>query len=327
MRFRAAKLLPVMIAATFAAPALSLITPVPAQAETCLTAPAGATPAGKHWRYRVERGSKRHCWYLGDKRGSSAAPVAQNSASGGEHRPAPSLADARAELIAEPADPAPDAVWPAPEQAEPRIAAATPAPTTDSEPAPAANPHWSLASRWSDATTPQDHPVPAAAEPVSAPASSLNSTPAPTATATALPPENANPEYDRNWMLMAGVVTALGLAAAIVKLLMRFGRSRRLLRTEADTAPAFAPIDMTPIDTAPIDMTSVEMPPLSAAPWTPAPAPAAAAPARPQPAPSLNQSRPQPPNWLRVAQERAQSERASQAAEQLLAQLAARRIA
>ena len=321
MRFRAAKLLPVMIAATFAAPALSVITPVPAQAETCLTAPSGATPAGKHWRYRVERGSKRQCWYLGDKRGGIAAPVAQNSqnsASDGEHKPAPSLADARAELIAEPADPAPDAVWPAPEQTEHRTAAATPTPTTDSEPAPAANPHWSLASRWSDATTPQDHPVPAAAEPVSAPASSLNSTPAPTA--TALPPENANPEYDRNWMLMAGVVTALGLAAAIVKLLMRFGRSRRLLRTEANTAPAFAPIDM-----APIDMTSVDMPPLSAAPWTPAPA--SPAPARPQPAPPLNQSRPQRPNWLRVAQERAQSERASQAAEQLLAQLAARRIA
>lgn len=314
MRFRAAKLLPVMIAATFAAPALSVITPVPAQAETCLTAPTGATPAGKHWRYRVERGSKRQCWYLGDKRGGSAAPVAQNSASDGEHKPAPSLADARAELIAEPSDPAPDAVWPAPEQADHSTAAATPAPTTDSEPAAAANPHWSLASRWSDATSPQDHPAPVAVEPVPAPSS--------TPTAASLPPENGNPEYDRNWMLMAGIVTALGLAAAIVKLLMRFGRSRRVLRTEADTAPAFAPIDM-----APIDMASIDMPPLSAAPWTPAPAPAAAAPTRPQPAPSLNQSRPQPPNWLRVAQERAQSERASQAAEQLLAQLAARRIA
>ncbi|WP_110780564.1 hypothetical protein [Rhodopseudomonas faecalis] len=303
-----------MIAATFAAPALSVITPVPAQAETCLTAPTGATPAGKHWRYRVERGSKRQCWYLGDKRGGSAAPVAQNSASDGEHKPAPSLADARAELIAEPSDPAPDAVWPAPEQSEHSTAAATPAPTTDSEPAAAANPHWSLASRWSDATSPQDHPAPVAMEPVPAP----SSTPA----AASLPPENGNPEYDRNWMLMAGIVTALGLAAAIMKLLMRFGRSRRVLRTEADTAPAFAPIDM-----APIDMTSVDMPPLSAAPWTPPTAPAAAAPTRPQPAPSLNQSRPQPPNWLRVAQERAQSERASQAAEQLLAQLAARRIA
>ena len=313
MRFRAAKLLPVMIAATFAAPALSVITPVPAQAETCLTAPTGATPAGKHWRYRVERGSKRQCWYLGDKRGGSAAPVASSEA---EHKPAPAaVADARAELIAEPSDPAPDAVWPAPEQADHSTAAATPAPATDSEPAAAANPHWSLASRWSDATTPQDHPAPAAVEPAP------SSTPA-----ASLPPENANPEYDRNWMLMAGIVTALGLAAAIVKLLMRFGRSRRVLRTEADTTPAFAPIDMAQLD----------VPPLSAAPWTPAPSPAAA-PARPQLATSQlaksqlaksqHPSRPQAPNWLRAAQERAQSERANEAAEQLLAQLAARRMA
>ncbi|TAH68363.1 MAG: hypothetical protein EWM45_03945 [Rhodopseudomonas palustris] len=313
MRFRAAKLLPVMIAATFAAPALSVITPVPAQAETCLTAPTGATPAGKHWRYRVERGSKRQCWYLGDKRGGSTAPVAQNSASDGEHKPAPSLADARAELIAEPSDPAPDAVWPAPEQADHSTAAATPAPTTDSEPAAAANPHWSLASRWSDATSPQDHPAPVAVEPVPAP----SSTPA----AASLPPENGNPEYDRNWMLMAGIVTALGLAAAIIKLAIRFGRSWPKVRAETRPGSPFDAIDIAD---------------LSAMPWTEprteARAKPQAAPAvkpAPQPRPSaLNPEAPrQQPNWLRVAQERAQSERASQAAEQLLAQLAARRIA
>ncbi|MGO3932546.1 hypothetical protein NP284_30065 [Rhodopseudomonas pseudopalustris] len=310
MRFRAAKLLPVMIAATFAAPALSVITPVPAQAETCLTAPTGATPAGKHWRYRVERGSKRQCWYLGDKRGGSTAPVAQNSASDGEHKPAPSLADARAELIAEPSDPAPDAVWPAPEQSEHSPSEPSAAPAASDAP-PSGN--WSLASRWSDAsTTAQDHPVTAPAE-TAMPPSSLS--------AADQVPSDANAPYDQRWLLMAGLVTAFGLAAAIIKLAMRFGRSWPKVR--AETRPD-SPFD------------AINIADLSAMPWTEprteARAKPQAAPAvkpAPQPRPSaLNPEAPrQQPNWLRVAQERAQSERASQAAEQLLAQLAARRIA
>jgi len=33
-------------------------------AEECLTTPKDETPPGKHWYYRSERGTQRHCWYL-----------------------------------------------------------------------------------------------------------------------------------------------------------------------------------------------------------------------------------------------------------------------
>ena len=74
-------------------------------AEPCLTTPKTETPTGQHWFYRIESGTKRHCWYLGDKgKTSSQAPA---SASARQAAPAPSptsnkaiersTADARAE--------------------------------------------------------------------------------------------------------------------------------------------------------------------------------------------------------------------------------------
>jgi len=33
-----------------------------AAADSCLTAPKGATPAGSHWYYRIDRVTKRQCW-------------------------------------------------------------------------------------------------------------------------------------------------------------------------------------------------------------------------------------------------------------------------
>jgi hypothetical protein len=47
-------------------------------ADDCLSAPKGQTPEGSHWYYRIERGTKRHCWYLraeGDNTLSQAAPL------------------------------------------------------------------------------------------------------------------------------------------------------------------------------------------------------------------------------------------------------------
>lgn len=46
--------------------------------DSCLSGPQGATPAGRHWRYHIEAGTKRHCWYLGDAHGKTAqAPAAK----------------------------------------------------------------------------------------------------------------------------------------------------------------------------------------------------------------------------------------------------------
>jgi hypothetical protein len=49
--------------------------------DTCLTKPGSTSPQGRHWYYRVERATGRHCWYLGAQgtkvraRESDAAPA------------------------------------------------------------------------------------------------------------------------------------------------------------------------------------------------------------------------------------------------------------
>jgi hypothetical protein len=77
-----------------------------AAAEKCLTSPQGQTPAGKHWYYRSERGSKRQCWYLrelgetGDQ-GTTSRPTRLATPDGAAARETEltrSAADAHAEL-------------------------------------------------------------------------------------------------------------------------------------------------------------------------------------------------------------------------------------
>ena len=36
-------------------------------ADECLAGPNKESPAGHHWYYRVDRSTKRHCWYLGER--------------------------------------------------------------------------------------------------------------------------------------------------------------------------------------------------------------------------------------------------------------------
>ncbi len=114
-------------------------------ADGCLTEPKDATPQGKHWYYRSERGTGRKCWYLrGEDEKTADAPSAVSS-----EKPAPrqqdaattrSIADAHAELPARRrvADDTAPSVWPNP-----------PAATTPPA-APADNN--ALASRWPQST-------------------------------------------------------------------------------------------------------------------------------------------------------------------------------
>jgi hypothetical protein len=83
-------------------------------ADTCLSAPKGTAPAGSHWYYRLDRSSKRKCWYVRDEtsKTAKAAPAQQESPPPAEAasppQPAasmsPSVADARAELTSPQAD-------------------------------------------------------------------------------------------------------------------------------------------------------------------------------------------------------------------------------
>ncbi len=47
-------------------------------ASDCLASPKGTAPQGQHWFYRVERSTKRQCWYLREA-GAKAAPATQTS--------------------------------------------------------------------------------------------------------------------------------------------------------------------------------------------------------------------------------------------------------
>lgn len=80
----------------------------PTEADKCLSGPKGAPPAGGHWYYRVDRATKRACWYIGDAREKISAKIARaapeappsaNTASPPNSASTqPSIANARAEL-------------------------------------------------------------------------------------------------------------------------------------------------------------------------------------------------------------------------------------
>lgn len=76
---------------------------VPAD-DDCLSGPKGHTPSGGHWYYRVDRSTKRHCWYLGDEKEKLSRVAPKNSApladavSPQETPTQRSIADAHAEL-------------------------------------------------------------------------------------------------------------------------------------------------------------------------------------------------------------------------------------
>ena len=78
-------------------------------ADSCVTEPTGATPQGKHWFYRIERGTGRHCWYLrgeDEQPARTAAPEtttpAKTPSRNSELLAPHSLVDARAEWPAQP---------------------------------------------------------------------------------------------------------------------------------------------------------------------------------------------------------------------------------
>jgi hypothetical protein len=47
-------------------------------ADECLAGPNKESPAGHHWYYRVDRSTKHHCWYLGE-RGRAYSHVARST--------------------------------------------------------------------------------------------------------------------------------------------------------------------------------------------------------------------------------------------------------
>jgi hypothetical protein len=104
MQNRTAKFVSAVFASVLAGAPLTTVShsAVPA-ADDCLSAPKGQAPQGSHWYYRVDRATKRHCWYVreaGEKLSQNAPPKSARSAKPlPETEPAMqgSIADARAE--------------------------------------------------------------------------------------------------------------------------------------------------------------------------------------------------------------------------------------
>lgn len=198
-------------------------------AADCLASPKGSAPQGQHWFYRVERATKRQCWYLraeGAKEGAQATQSAQATADTPSAPPAApqSVQNAHAEYTT----PQTSAAGSAP---APAAAATQPAPgTTDAN---AAQP--AIATRWPDAApaSPAPQPSPAtAAAPAAAsaqPSAKPAASPAPVTLAAADAP--ADKPTGSVQMLLLVIGGALALAGLLASVIYRFAGGRTRVQT------------------------------------------------------------------------------------------------
>ena len=265
MSNRSVKFAPALIAGVVAGVSLATMTDLRAQvisaaeaatpatqaaADGCLSAPQGATPSGSHWYYRIDRVTKRQCWYLreesdtGDDKFARAAPPASAPASTAEEPAAPqqrtitrkSIADARAEWISQPtrAEPNP------PARIEPRPVAAVATPAVQNSPRAMPNvlaPAPLSSMRWNDApvirasANPTDLQLAAATPPAVQPPQAAQvqqvqltaaDQAAPIAAEAAAP---AKPKASLQKLLLV-IAAALALAGITVSAIVRIGRMR-----------------------------------------------------------------------------------------------------
>lgn len=233
-------------------------------ANECLAAPKAATPAGAHWYYRIEKGTKRKCWYLADAGAkvaksattspaaaptTAASPVAEQDAPPPPNKPMRnSVANARAELTTGTPDEdqsLAETTWPpltpadqAAAREDNQAAAIQPA----SEPGNAQQ-GWNIASRWPEPKTvasADEQPAASAPEPAQ-PTPALTpdrlvaaATPAPAAApvtavqpsaATAADPTDSEGISIR--VLLSVLVGVLALAAIVGPMIFKYIRPRR----------------------------------------------------------------------------------------------------
>jgi hypothetical protein len=253
MKSRAAKFVVALIAAIlssangFAAPDND-----EKRADTCLTSPREYAPPGTRWRYRVERGTGRHCWFLKDDAEKTAAKTGERSTAATEEpAPAPprrksatprSVSEAHAEFSQTPVEqdsrPAPEQSAPAP--AASAAAPAPGAPAFDNNPPSAARTANMLdpaaASRWpapmstmnpaaNPAATSPAPPAEQSAEVRAAPAATPPAKPQPMP--RAVPPVPATEKPMSLPMLITVIVGGLSVLGVLVSLLLAWVTSRR----------------------------------------------------------------------------------------------------
>lgn len=222
------------------------------QADTCLTTPRDYTPPGTRWRYRIERSSGRHCWFLKDDVEKVAGKTAEPSTAATEEPARPrkkqaaarTLSDARAELSSAPVEQDTRRAQSAPAPAAGVRVAESNQPSTRSANmlAPAA------ATRWPD---PMLAAGPAANPPASPAAPADQSTevrPAPASPAAkpqvmprAVPPMPLSEKPLSTPMLITIIAGGLSVLGVMVSLLFAWLASRRARRSPGVPMP---PLEM-----------------------------------------------------------------------------------
>jgi hypothetical protein len=250
MSNRSAKFVAALFASILAGANLTFATDSRAQAaaDNCLTAPKDKTPAGSHWYYRLERGTKRQCWYLRDENDKSARAAPQDSSTDNAPdsaaaepaapppRPAvrKSVANAHAELTSaqQPVEQAPAAV---PESKTVGMAPATPFQNSPAATFPNATaPSSTVATRWPDSSevnSSNTFRTAAAEPPEAAPETNQAATqPAPAPVTLAAADSSMAKQSASMQMLFLVMAGALAAAGIIASLVFRFGRARARAR-------------------------------------------------------------------------------------------------
>jgi hypothetical protein len=263
---RAAKLVSAIFAGALASAALAGMSPNAARAaDDCLLAPKAETPDGSHWYYRIERATKRHCWYLRAE-GETLSQTAAPDSSGPAKPVAPivaapmqrSVADARAELPPQTSiqPPARDNGGLAPAMpANPAVIGNNNATAPDAD-----APQSVVASRWPDpsAVSSTVGPPPATgqmaanapSEPQSDSAQSdsaqSDSAAAPPPAAAAVPLAAADSSQGLPAslpMLLAVMTGALALAGITASLVLKFGGAQRTTRLRVRRDRIWEPVN------------------------------------------------------------------------------------
>ncbi|WP_407181170.1 hypothetical protein [Bradyrhizobium sp. STM 3562] len=242
MANRAAKFASAVVAGILAGPPITMAQPAASSAD-CLTQPGPSAPQGQHWYYRLERGTKRHCWYLREEAAKVSPPASADDASSVPNASEEAQADATTRSLedahAELRSPQPriqgNAGFAAAQPAPP--AAATPAATPPAsspfpDPQQAAQPASSVASRWPQATTADStaSPPPAAdsadAEPTSQAPATPAAAPAPAPNGPVV--KDPAPAPVSLQMLFIVILGALALAGLTASVVYRLGRGRKI---------------------------------------------------------------------------------------------------
>ncbi|NVN86587.1 MAG: hypothetical protein HXX15_10920 [Rhodopseudomonas sp.] len=237
MKNRTAKFVSIVFVGVAAGVVLPAITGFTAHAAAeCLAKPNAAAPQGSHWYYRVDRSSKRNCWYVR----AAGQPSAANPATADRAPETPAAPKARAALRPAVAN-ARAELAPSPDPARQPTTAPFPNPGSDPSatgPQAMTAPNWQLAGRWADqgnTLSAADRESGAATAAPQAIASAEAPPPA-TIAAPAVAP-STEPAGSSIWTLLGALVAALAVAGLTVAAVMKFGGSRPAVRRDANGRP------------------------------------------------------------------------------------------